>query len=422
VLEKRIAERAYVKKTGGAGRETNADWHLVKGTAWYPLPMPQVTVREMQPQDQEGYLNVVSTTYNSGNPISVSEDFLESRTLRFVAENQDRIVGSFNIVPMTCSRGPGMLQSSGVAAVAVLPHVRRLGVGNEMMKFWVCEARRRGIQMAALYGFSERYYRQFGYEVCGKRTKITCPTERLPRVDSGLPLRQLTPDRWVELDDCLTAFAANHSGVSLRDEALWKHTLAEHRPLKIYVAGDPVEAYAVVSHKTDFWSTDQISEFVWATPRGYLGVLEVLRGLAVNKKAVSWYEPSDSPFMIRFLDTDVTTEIVRPAMFRVCDVPGAIGNLKPAESCDFSIEIHDDLIEENCGCWRVTAEDGVVTATKGERADLSLDIRQFAQALLGEPSLAEIRKAGLVEVRDEAGFAEACRLFSPSPVVCTEFF
>src|SRR5690606_14228713 len=202
--------------------------------------------------------------YNNGNP--VEDGYLTANThRRFVAEHEGQVKGSFNVLDLTCSRGQAVLKCAGIAAVGVLPHVRRAGVGNAMMSYRVRQARDEGIELASLYGFSEKDYRRFGYEVVGKPSVIKCPADKIPGSTSDLHLHQLTPDDWEKLDPCLNAFASRRSGISRRGEASWKRVLSEHRPLTIYAAGDPVEGYAVVSHKTEFWSEDHISEVAWST-------------------------------------------------------------------------------------------------------------------------------------------------------------
>jgi hypothetical protein len=74
--------------------------------------------------------------------------------------------------------------------------------------------------------------------------------------------------------------------------------------------------------------------------------------------------------------------------------------------------------------WVLTVSfspNGVEVEIGGE-PDFHIDIRQFAQAFMGEPSLATLRSIELVEVRNEEGFAAATRLLTPMPTVCSDFF
>ncbi|MEZ0327382.1 MAG: enhanced intracellular survival protein Eis [Fimbriimonas sp.] len=383
--------------------------------------MSAVSVRPVQEADLEGYYDVRSVTYFNGDPVPPEwRVFKHSRG--FVAEHEGQIKGTFNILDFTCTRGEALLKCGGVAGVAVLPHERRSGVGKAMMEYWIRQSREEGIHLASLYGFSERYYRQFGYEVCGKRIKITCPGLKLPVMQNGLKLRLLNPEDWQQIDACYQSFAHARSGLSMRNEKQWMRILSENRPLKIYVAGDPVEAYAVVSHKVDFWSTDHISEVGWSTAEGYAGLMEILRGLAVNKAALTWYEPSDSPFLTAHLDTKVEIAIDRPIMFRVCDVQAALSALRPEKFGQFSIRVRDELIPENEGPWGIAYIGDKLNVQRVDSGDLEIDIKHLAQAFLGDPSFTDLMRNGFVKVNNQEAIIPATRLFAPLPVYCPEFF
>jgi predicted acetyltransferase len=383
--------------------------------------MSAVQVRALQDADSEGFNRVRSLTYNNGDPIPPERQTI-TNAWPFVAEQAGEIKGAFVVLPLTCTRGDALLQCGGIAGVAVLPHERKSGVGKEMMRWWINEARDRGIHLSSLYGFSERYYRQFGYEVCGKRIKITCPADKLPKLPNNLPLRVLGPGDWQLLDPCQQAFAHARSGLTLRNEKLWKRVLAENRPLTVYAAGDPIQAYAVVSHKVEFWSTDHISDVAWTSPEGYAALMDIFRGLAVNKAGLSWFEPSDSPFLTSYLDTKVETAIDRPIMFRVNDVPGALLQLKCQNFGSFSLRVVDELVPENEGPWLIRSQDGNVSVQMTGTADLEIDIRHFAQAFLGDPSLTDLIRNGFVKINNAQSVEAATRLFSPLPVYCPEFF
>jgi predicted acetyltransferase len=375
----------------------------------------------MLPHDQEAYFRVRSLTYHDGNPVPPERQVFKF-TRPFVAEHDGAVKGTFVILDLTCTRGRALLKCGGVAGVAVLPHERRSGVGRAMMAYWVRQAREEGIQLASLYGFSERYYRMSGYEVCGKRIKITCPTDKLPRLPHNLKLDLLTPDDWERLNPCYLSFAHARSGLSERTELLWARVLQENRPLAVYVAGDPVEAYAVVSHKVDFWTTDHVSEVGWSTPAGYAGLMEILRGIGVNKTALSWFEPSDSPFLAAHLDHGVEAAIERPIMFRVCDVPAALAALMPDEEGAFTIRVADEAIPENEGPWRVSFARDEVSVTRSDSADIEIDVRHFAQALLGDPGVMDLARIGLIKAKSAAALKAMEALLPSSPVYCPEFF
>lgn len=357
--------------------------------------------------------------YNDGQPLP-EERRGESRfgSARFVGLVEGEVAAACSVLPMNATRGAALLPCGGVAGVGVLPERRRGGVGNGLMNGLVRHLRETGVPLASLYAYREPFYAKSGFAVVGKRLRITVPTLRLPRVSSELPVRRLTPDDWSLLAPCYAAFAHARSGAHVRSEAMWTRVLNENRPLTIYAVGDPVEGYVAVSHKTEFWAEQWLSEVAWSTARGYRGCLELMPQLGINKTSVAWYEPSDSPFYALYLDQGVEAKVERPVMFRVNDVPAALRLLKPTEAGETRLLVRDDVVPENEGPWRVRFSPEGVTAEPCQGHDVAMDVRRFAQAFLGEPSLADLARLGAVE----GDVAPLSRLLPPSPVICGDFF
>ncbi len=383
--------------------------------------MDRLTTRPYEPRDEDGYYAVRSITYNDGLPIErEARDFRYSRP--FVCEVAGEICGIYNVLDMTASRGEAILKCGGIASVAVLPHKRRLGIGRKMMDWSVQRLRDEGTPLSSLYAFREPFYRRSGFETVGKRLRITCPSHRLPKVKSDLGTRLLTPADWKLLVPCYKAYARKHSGLNVRTELFWNRVLNEHHPLAIYAVGDPIEAYAAVRHRVDFWEPQHVTEVVWSSLRGYEALMVVLAGLAINKTELSWYELSDSPFVTRFMDQGVSIELQRPIMYRVTDVPAALRQLKTQETGAFDLEVVDDLIPENCGPWHVGFSPSGVDVQPAKNADLTTDVRQLAQALLGEPSWRDLAANGFVVVKEDRALSAAEKLMPAMPATCLDFF
>ena len=379
-------------------------------------------VEKCSDADLEALGKVWSVTYRNGEPFTrdpekprMSEDF--------VAKQDGVAVGGFGVSPMTATRGEGEFQCAGVLAVAVMPHVRGAGVGSAMMKFGIREYFERGYELASLYAFKESFYRAFGYETTGLRYRISVDMNVFPRVKATLPIRQLGADSIDIIRDCYHTFAHKRSGLNLRHGIQWDRILPKDSMRTIYAAGDPVEAYAILQHNVEFWADQEIVEFVWTTKRGYDSILSVFAGTGINKKNVTWVEPSDSPFRARYWDHDAAVTGLTPQiMFRVVNVRKGLEGLKPTASGSFTIEISDEVVPENNGPWRVTFSPQGVKVEPSKTAGFRMDTRQFTQALMGEPSLSNLVMNDLVEIRDIAQVHEAEKLLTPSPTVCFEMF
>lgn len=377
--------------------------------------MSKIVVRPYRPEDQAQTWHVRAMTYNSGLPIPVEQQVYRTAT-PFVGEVDGRIVGTYVVMDMTCTRGArAAWKTGGIAGVAVLPEARQTGVGSEMMRWALRNLREDGYVLAALYAFRESYYRKFGYEVCGMRYKITCPSSRLPRANSELAVRRVPLDRASEIYDCYDGFARARSGMNLRSEMHWGRVLGESKT--IYAAGEPAEAYAIVEHDWEFWENQPVVEFGWTTMRGYESMLSFFGSLAINKTSATWHEPSDSPFLANHLDQGVKVESEKPIMFRVLDFPGALRQLGSCGAGDFSVSVHDQDLPENDGPWRVSYSDGKTRVDKAASAEIELDTRSAVQVLLGQPSLDDLVRNGL------PGEAEAARrLLPPVPTFCVDHF
>jgi predicted acetyltransferase len=327
-----------------------------------------------------------------------------------------KVVGTYVVMDMTCTRGSqAAWKTGGIAGVAVLPEARQSGVGAAMMRWCLRNLRDDGYIFASLYGFRESYYRTFGYETCGLRLKVTCPNNRLPKHTSELPVRSLRNDQVSVIIPCYETFAKGRSGTNLRNSMHWGRVLDDAKSL--YVAGDPVEAYAILEHDVDFWKEQPIVEFAWSTARGYESILTLFASIGINKTAVTWYEPSDSPFLARHTDQGVRFESEKPIMYRLLNPAVALEQLGANDEGEFSLSVSDPDLPENNSPLQVCFANGKTVVKPTVAADLRLDVRFATQGFLGQPSFDDLVRNGVVS--DNAAIR---RLLPPLPVYCMDHF
>lgn len=376
---------------------------------------------EIFKDDLRGLDKVWSATYRNGEPFEPRGEFDEHFHFALVEDGQ--AIAGCGIVKMTATRGKALLKSGGVLGVAVLPEHRRGGVGSQLMKGVNRELRERGFEIAALHAFREPFYRKFGYELCGVRYCLSVDTAYLPTVTSDTPVYVVPTDQWGAIHECNKTFSHLRSGLNVRSESNWRAHLPADSHLRIYAVGTPVEAYCIVKHKVDFWVPQNIEEFVWTTKRGYEAMIGFFKQLGINKTKITWVEPSDSPYHSRFWDFSAeVTSIKVPIMYRVLDVPAALKLLQTTESGSFTIKVNDPDIPENNGPWLVSFSPEQVSVETSDTAELEMDIQQFTQGFLGDPSFAQLAMNQLITVHDERALKAACALMPHSPTMCLEFF
>jgi len=378
-----------------------------------------ITMREVEGEQIADLVSVLSWVYSGQPP---TPDWMKPRvdSRDFVAYVDGKPASACRVHGYRLARGDSDILCGGVASVGTLAEHRQSGVGSELMKGILRDMREQGQVMAALYAYKEAYYRRLGYEVCGWRWQIRCPQARLPKLKCTLPVRRIDAADVQVLDEAYVPFIRRMSGANLRTPYQWQIRMGSRAPM-IYAVGDPIEAYAWVS-LDGFWKDIQVGEMAWTSKESYESILAVLAGLCSNQEALVWSEPPLSPFMSRFIDHDVKAEMSRPSMFRVTDVAGALQCLKPMGDGEFSIEVHDDILSENNGIWRVRYSEDEVEVVKGKTADLRIDVRHLAQIVMGAPCVSDLYENELIEVLDVGGLIGLTDLCPSTQVVCMEFF
>lgn len=385
--------------------------------------MSDLEVLRLTDEDREGFARVRSMVYRGGQPTDPAENLVPPDGEGYVVRQDGQVAGSLTALDMTASKGVEHLRCAGIAAVGVLPECRRGGVGKALMRGTHRLLRDQGFLAASLYAFREPFYRQFGYQVCGRVQRIACPADRLPRFERTLPVRQLRPEEFHLLRPVMERYCVVYAGGNRRNDAQWSRFLGGDRPKTVYAAGDPIEAYCVIDMSGDFWVDLFVREFVSTSREGYEAILETFRGLAMNKNSITWLEPSDGPFFARHLDHPVRVELNKPIMFRILDVPGALAKLHPGASGEVVLRVIDPDFPENEGPWLVEFEFGHVSVSQtDEEPDFELEIGAFTQAFFGEPSLRQMARLGFVAFDHPEKLVAADALLPPNPVVCWDTF
>lgn len=382
-----------------------------------------VSFREYdETRDRAQTADLLSLVYRSGEPYPETEKFVEGEEHAYVAERDGRIVAFFLVGPMRSTMPASPLKCAGIAGVAVRPEARSLGIGRAMMRWAVPELRARGYALASLYAFRESFYRTVGYEAVGRRFRIVCPQHRLPAVASPLPVRAMDENGWREASPVYDAFASRYAGMNLRSPAQWLTvTRGTGGKTRLYVIGEPAEAYAVVHLQNAFWEEQMVSEVAWSSPGGYRGLLAFFRSLCANKTQLAWYEPGDSPFLAFHLDQGVKVSLERWMMSRILDVPSALAALGPAGEGSVVLSVDDGDVPENSGAWTVQWSEGQVVATRGGEPEVAFTIGTLTQALHGEPGAAELAGCGALECTDDV--RERLEILFPrGRAYCMDFF
>ncbi|MBI5705812.1 MAG: GNAT family N-acetyltransferase [Armatimonadetes bacterium] len=382
-----------------------------------------VRVRPYEPADLEGFKNVRQHVYHGGAPIPEDTQLFRDDIRVTVVEKEGKIVASANALDMRIACRGGVLRNAGVAAVGVLPEERSSGVGSDLMRGAVREYFGAGFLLSSLYPYRGAFYRRFGYEFSGKTLEIKAPSQKIPKVQPLLPVRQIPVEEAGLLRPCYETFTGRYNGMNLRNDDQWWRHLGREKPYTIYVVGEPVEAYVSVRLVAGFFENQEVHEFVWTTQRGYLAALSLIRSLGINQNSVSWFEPADSPFQAQFDEQGIEFKYDWPRpMWRAINVPECLAAIKPSGTGEVTLRVEDPLIPENEGPWRIQFGSEQVEVERADSGAVEIGIHAFSQALMGEPCFTRCLEQGRATARtDEA--VSAMEALLPGAIVYTmDFF
>jgi predicted acetyltransferase len=123
--------------------------------------------------------------------------------------------------------------------------------------------------------------------------------------------------------------------------------------------------------------------------------------------------PSDDPLLSLLLDPRAPEPISRDGHWvRLVDVGRALAGRTYDTEIDVVLEVADDFLPWNAGAWHLTGGPQGASCEKTDRpADLHLAVRDLGAVYLGQPSLALLGGAGLVEERTPGALRAASAAF-----------
>jgi predicted acetyltransferase len=285
----------------------------------------------------------------------------------------------------------------GIAAVMVHPAYRRRGYAGELMRTVLRDLRERDVALSLLAPFAHAFYRVFGYELATEAIEYRLKPTDLPISPEQSHLRAY---REVDLSSLMALYEAEakrHTLSVRRSEGHWKKSLADNDVAVSLVDGD-VEGYLL--YKISGWEegeprrTLSVAEFVAATTRAREALFSFMAALDPQVYGIKLYTPRAEPLHPYLRSAHVNAKIEPDQMLRLVDVEGALGYLESVSEASLVLELSDDVMPENAGCY--TVGDGEVVRGAEAPQSVSLDVRQLAQLYAGYLPATDLARHGLI--------------------------
>ncbi len=351
----------------------------------------------------------------------------------YVAESDGTIVGQTASHRFQMSVPGGWVPTAGVTFVAVHPLHRRQGLLRALMTRQLTELAAAGEPIALLWASEPAIYGRYGFGPAAEHLDLTVPADpaALPVLPGEESLRVDTPaptQARSAAEAVLKRVAAQRAGVLSTDADAW--------PLRVLDAperrggsgrlraavvsdgsGQPV-AYALFA-PTQSWDHGQadgsvaIREFAAVDAVARSRLWRFLMSLDLMARLHWEYAPADEPLpLMTHASRQIVTGRRDSIWVRVLDVEAALLARTYATALDVVLEVHDGLMADCAGRWRLTTDGATATCARTEDPpDLSMSVAALGSAYLGGQAFARLAEAGLVTEQTPGALAAATTAF-----------
>jgi predicted acetyltransferase len=315
---------------------------------------------------------------------------------------------------------------AAISGVGVAPQHRGRGHASELFRRLLPSFRERGVPLSGLMPASTALYRKSGYELASSWYQVTMPTRALhglPRV-THVPVRVATTGDLATIVDLeRRLLQEDHGSIDVAQE--WWDTFAAHGFDEgfAYLADDGYTWYRQGDDPKWGYSIEVLA-MVAASVDTLCALWHAIGSSSTMARSVTLTAPMDAPLRLLLPEQEMVTSKELEYMLRVCDLPAAVeARGYPAGlRASASITVHDPIVSENDGAWRIVVEDGKGRAERTSAADATMTINGFASLYAGWSSPALLRSTGLLRGGSADDLAALGAMFSSTRPVVQQFF
>lgn len=373
---------------------------------------------EKQPSQEEMRRNAVALSKDSLEFIAVYDDaFHEAEEFSYPGPYPISTFGhyekSFNV------GGESLIPAHLITEVTVAATHRRQGILSAMMRESLETAVAADRPVALLTASESVIYGRFGFGIATRAAKYELSTARgvgfkAPRVGT---VSNVDPSKIGDV--AAEIFAAYHAATpgsvdrqsSYREykTGAWSDDITmPNKSLRALIyrgeSGAP-EGFATYAFNGWGWKppTVSIRNLVAASDTAERELFRYLTNMDLIEKVVWPKGPVDTALFHALEDSEAlgTVSVGHDLWVRVLDVPRTLSSRSWLRDGTFSLSVQDSL-DYAAGFYVVSVLDGVATVSleSGDerQADMSLDISALGSLLLGEVSISQLIRAGLVSV------------------------
>jgi len=317
-------------------------------------------------------------------------------------------------VPMGHFFGGRSVPTCGIAGVAVALDKRRRGLARALMRDLIVEVASRGCALSTLYPATQTLYRRAGYERAGKLVDTVIPLDTLKAssVPDGrhLEVRALTPSDEAIVVAAYREVAREKNGWLDRGPYIWSRVRTPRgklaRGFGFFGATGELEGHVYMAQERtnprDPWHDVRLYDLVARTPAAVGAIARFLHDQRSTAHHVILRSGPSDPFLTALDEPCFTQTAERDWMVRITRVQSALETrgYPVGIATKLELELTDDLVAENRGCFTLEIEGGRGRVTRSGAGHIRLDVLALAPLFTSYLTASAVRRLGRLEARD----------------------
>jgi predicted acetyltransferase len=313
-----------------------------------------------------------------------------------------KICSCLQILPYKIMLRGKIYNCSYIVGVSTWPEYRGKGYAGRLLRAALDELIVRKHPVSILLPFRYDFYRKYGWETCYDQIlydDITTGFMNVVKEDCYFKPVVVSDDIY-ELQNCYIKFMSSYNGYIYREKEDWLRLLKELNLSKgaayILKSGNKCEGYIIYTIRS---KTLHIHECIYVNREAREGLIAFATshyGGQVEK--VSMIAPQDDLTYLSMADPRGLLQKKPYVMARINDVDVVLSDLPATNQLNIVLNISDDLLEKNNGCFKIETHNGKTIASRTDLApDGKLSIGALTQLFWGYLTPEQAIRNGLIQ-------------------------
>lgn len=316
------------------------------------------------------------------------------------------------------------LKMASLGGVTTASTYRSGGVCSNLITEGIKVMHEQGAVYSVLAPFSYEFYQKLGWKWCYNNLAYTFEIDRLKKFKNEGHIEYLSDANMTELNHYYEVCIKGINGSCIRDNHHWERRISrklDHYTILYRNARGKVEGYMIYKlvHATLTFEVVEMQYSKMATLRSFLNYIASHSAQVTNVQI----NAKEHNLILDVLSNPrCNTSVQSYMMARIIDVQEALKAYSFIKEGTLVVEVKDNICEWNEGCFEVTINKEVRVLKTDKQAELTLDIRDLAQVLIGFRILEELDNLERVQWHRTKGCIQALFKAERSKVALYDYF